>query len=221
LFEGADARRAGIGADHAPLLAVNGHKDVPVRGTAQLTFEGHGARAVRIQRICAAQFFALCDCVAQRRLLALEFSSAVEVEHAIVQVYAVASGDVAALKLSGRALLLGSVGHRGDQQKAAQDQACTDRAACQRRGSARFHVCPLLLRRNCTLRLRRKGGGEASAQAGQELQDRKMKVLICVDTSKQVGDPDHLKVFANEDAAEKWFAEHDPEGVAFEYEVLD
>jgi hypothetical protein len=69
--------------------------------------------------------------------------------------------------------------------------------------------------------LRRKGGGEASAQAGQELQDRKMKVLIYVDTSKQVGDPDHLKVFANEDAAEKWFAEHDPEGVAFEYEVLD
>jgi hypothetical protein len=68
--------------------------------------------------------------------------------------------------------------------------------------------------------LRRKGGGEASAQAGQELQDRKMKVLY-VDTSKQVGDPDHLKVFANEDAAEKWFAEHDPEGVAFEYEVLD
>jgi hypothetical protein len=27
-------------------------------------------------------------------------------------------------------------------------------------------------------------------------------VLIYVDTSKQVGDPDHLKVFANEDAAD-------------------
>jgi len=27
-------------------------------------------------------------------------------------------------------------------------------------------------------------------------------VLIYVDTSKQVGDPDHLKVFASEDAAE-------------------
>ena len=33
-----------------------------------------------------------------------------------------------------------------------------------------------------------------------------MTVLIYVDTSKQVGDPDHLKVFANADAAEAWFA---------------
>ena len=38
--------------------------------------------------------------------------------------------------------------------------------------------------------------------------------------SKPVGDTDHLKVFANADAAEAWFAENDPEGVAFEYEVL-
>ena len=45
-----------------------------------------------------------------------------------------------------------------------------------------------------------------------------MTVWIYVDTSK-VGDKDHLKVFANEDAAEAWFAEHDPEGVAFAYEV--
>jgi hypothetical protein len=50
--------------------------------------------------------------------------------------------------------------------------------------------------------------------------DRTMTVLIYVDTSKQVGDPDHLKVFANADAAEAWFAENDPEGVAFEYEVI-
>ena len=28
------------------------------------------------------------------------------------------------------------------------------------------------------------------------------------------------KVFANQDAAEAWFAENDHEGVAFEYEVL-
>jgi hypothetical protein len=40
-----------------------------------------------------------------------------------------------------------------------------------------------------------------------------------VDTRKQVGDKDHLKVFASENAAERWFAEHDPEGVAFEYPV--
>ena len=38
---------------------------------------------------------------------------------------------------------------------------------------------------------------------------------------KQVGDADYLKVFANVDAAEKWFEENDPEGVVFEYEVLD
>jgi hypothetical protein len=42
-----------------------------------------------------------------------------------------------------------------------------------------------------------------------------------VNTSKQIGDPDHIKVFANRDAAETWFAENDPEGVAFEYEVLE
>jgi hypothetical protein len=48
-----------------------------------------------------------------------------------------------------------------------------------------------------------------------------MTVLIYVNTSKQVGDSDHLKVFANPDAAETWFEENDPEGAAFEYEVLE
>jgi hypothetical protein len=37
-----------------------------------------------------------------------------------------------------------------------------------------------------------------------------MTVLIYVDTSKQVGDPDHLKVFANVDAVETWFANKSP-----------
>jgi len=41
-------------------------------------------------------------------------------------------------------------------------------------------------------------------------------VLIYVETSKQVGDPDHLKVFANVDAAKAWFAENNSEGVASE-----
>jgi hypothetical protein len=36
-------------------------------------------------------------------------------------------------------------------------------------------------------------------------------VWVYVDTSKQVGDRDHLKVFANRDAADAWFAENDPE----------
>ena len=46
-------------------------------------------------------------------------------------------------------------------------------------------------------------------------------VFVYVKTSKQVGDRDHVKVFANVDAAEEWFEENAPEGVAFEYEVLE
>ena len=48
-----------------------------------------------------------------------------------------------------------------------------------------------------------------------------MTVWIYVDTSRQVGDAEHLKVFANEDAAEVWFRDNDAEGVAFEYPVED
>ena len=48
-----------------------------------------------------------------------------------------------------------------------------------------------------------------------------MTVLIYFNTSEQVADHNHLKVFANADAAETWFAENDPEGVAFEYDVLE
>ena len=48
-----------------------------------------------------------------------------------------------------------------------------------------------------------------------------MTVFICVNTAKQVGDPEHIKVFSTTDAAETWFEENDPEGVAFEYEVLE
>jgi hypothetical protein len=38
---------------------------------------------------------------------------------------------------------------------------------------------------------------------------------------QDVGDKDHLKVFASEDAAETWLADHDPEGVAFAHEVVE
>jgi hypothetical protein len=48
-----------------------------------------------------------------------------------------------------------------------------------------------------------------------------MTVWIYVDKSKEVGDREHLKVFASEDAAETWLQEHDLEGVAFEYEVIE
>jgi hypothetical protein len=47
----------------------------------------------------------------------------------------------------------------------------------------------------------------------------RMTAWIYINTAKEVGDVDHLKVVASEEAAEHWFAEHDPEGVAFEYEV--
>jgi hypothetical protein len=45
-------------------------------------------------------------------------------------------------------------------------------------------------------------------------------VWIYVDTGKQVGDRDHLKVFANSDLADEWFLVNNPEGVVFEYEVI-
>jgi hypothetical protein len=48
-----------------------------------------------------------------------------------------------------------------------------------------------------------------------------MTVWIYVDVSNEVGDVDHLKVFASKEAAEAWLNENDPEGVAFEYEVLE
>jgi hypothetical protein len=38
---------------------------------------------------------------------------------------------------------------------------------------------------------------------------------------KEVGDIDHLKAFATSELADEWFKENDPEGVAFEYEVLE
>ena len=42
-----------------------------------------------------------------------------------------------------------------------------------------------------------------------------------VDTNKEVGDVDHLKVFATPELADAWFKENDPEGVAFGYEVIE
>jgi hypothetical protein len=36
-----------------------------------------------------------------------------------------------------------------------------------------------------------------------------------------VGDLNHVKIYASEDTAEKWFRQDTLEGVAFEYEILD
>ena len=48
-----------------------------------------------------------------------------------------------------------------------------------------------------------------------------MTVFVYVNTAKQVGDADHIKLFASVEAAEKWFEENDPKDVAFEYDVLE
>ena len=45
-------------------------------------------------------------------------------------------------------------------------------------------------------------------------------VWIYVDTRYLPGHPDHLKMLANPVAADEWFKENDPEGVAFGYDVL-
>jgi hypothetical protein len=45
-------------------------------------------------------------------------------------------------------------------------------------------------------------------------------VWIYVDPNKKASDVNHLKVFANADAADRWFEKNDSEGVAFRYEVL-
>ena len=47
-----------------------------------------------------------------------------------------------------------------------------------------------------------------------------MTVWVYINTAREVGDVDHLKVFATAETADEWFAEHDPEGVAFEYPVI-
>ncbi|MCC8937429.1 hypothetical protein H8A99_13340 [Bradyrhizobium sp. Arg68] len=46
------------------------------------------------------------------------------------------------------------------------------------------------------------------------------KVWIYTDTSKTVGDPEHLRVFATNHTAQVWFKKNDPEGVAFAYEII-
>ena len=46
-------------------------------------------------------------------------------------------------------------------------------------------------------------------------------ILVAQSTrTKEVGDVDHLKVFATPELADEWFKENDPEGIAFRCEVL-
>ena len=46
-------------------------------------------------------------------------------------------------------------------------------------------------------------------------------VWIYVNSYASPGDVDYLQVFATEEAAQRWFAENDLDGVAFEYPVQD
>jgi len=67
------------------------------------------------------------------------------------------------------------------------------------------------------LHARKPNAASAPRCKAQKIQGDPMKtVWVYVDTSKQVGGVDHLKVFAGEEVAEAWIAENDPEGVAFE-----
>lgn len=47
-----------------------------------------------------------------------------------------------------------------------------------------------------------------------------MTVWIYIDTSKQVGHPEYLKVFSNREIADEWFKRFAPEGVAYEYPII-
>jgi hypothetical protein len=58
------------------------------------------------------------------------------------------------------------------------------------------------------------------AKAAARAARKRQTVWIYINTAKQVGAVEHLKVFANQEAAQAWFEENDPEGVAFEYEIL-
>jgi bifunctional non-homologous end joining protein LigD len=60
-----------------------------------------------------------------------------------------------------------------------------------------------------------EASGDGEGQGGV-----RMKVWVYINNSREAGDVYHLKVFANEETAERWFAENDPEGVAFVYPVI-
>jgi hypothetical protein len=63
--------------------------------------------------------------------------------------------------------------------------------------------------------------GQKASFGAAQASEGPMTVFVYINTAKEVGDVDYVKVFANQEAAERWFEENDPEGVAFEYDVLE
>jgi hypothetical protein len=63
--------------------------------------------------------------------------------------------------------------------------------------------------------------GQKATLGAPQASEGPMTVFVYINTAKEVGDVDYVKVFANQEAAERWFEENDPEGVAFEYDVLE
>jgi hypothetical protein len=63
--------------------------------------------------------------------------------------------------------------------------------------------------------------GQKASLGAPQASEGPMTVFVYINTAKEVGDVDYVKVFANQEAAERWFEENDPEGVAFEYDVLE
>jgi hypothetical protein len=56
---------------------------------------------------------------------------------------------------------------------------------------------------------------------GEPKEEGRMTVWIYIDTSKKVGDVDHLRSLHTCTLAETWLEENDPERVAFEYVVRE
>ena len=58
--------------------------------------------------------------------------------------------------------------------------------------------------------------GKAQAEEGYMMKT----IGIFVDTRYRVGHSGHIKALADPEVAERWIEANDPEGLAFEYEII-
>jgi hypothetical protein len=88
---------------------------------------------------------------------------------------------------------------------------------------------PALLKKGRSVRTLDAGRGVRMSLPRQPREQRRAspgskedaaKVWIYIDASKQIGDPDHLKVFTSQAAADGWFEDHGPEGIIVAYPVM-